>query len=302
MKQNDGRAILYMIGVSAIFSVQDGFSRHLAEAYNVNLVLMLRYWFLGIFVMALAQRRQGGIAKVARTRQPLLQLVRGLLLITETTMVVWAFTRIGLAESHAIFASYPLIAVAFSVPILREHVGWRRWLAICAGFAGVLVILRPGLAVFSAASLIALLASSMFALYTVLTRLASRKDSAQTNYFYTGVVGAILTTFFGLWNWEVMTLPDYGWMLVLCVLGSVGHLLLIHALELADSSTVQPFAYLQLVFASAIGVVIFHEHIDFYTVLGAAMIVAAGLFAIWREKRSQNRIRAMSEVSRTGED
>ncbi len=292
MTQNARLGIAYMIATSLIFSAQDGISRHLSETYNVFVVNMLRYWFFAIFVLVLAQSRQGGIAKVARTDQLWLHALRGLLLIVETLMVIWAFTKIGLAESHAIFAAYPLIAAAYSVPILGEKVGWRRWLAIGFGFLGVLVILQPGLQVFSPVSLVALLAAAMFAMYTILTRLASRKDSAQTNFFYTGVTGAIFTTLIGLFHWQVFSGPDYIWMLCLCITGATGHFWLIRAVELADASTVQPFAYLQLVFASAIGILVFHETIDGFMVTGAAMIVGAGIFTIWRARLAQLRERS----------
>ncbi len=298
MTQNARLGIAYMIGTTVIFSAQDGISRHLAETYNVFVVNMLRYWFFAVFVLVLAASRQGGIAKVARTEQLWLHALRGLLLIVETLMVIWAFTKIGLAESHAIFAAYPLIAAAYSVPILGEKVGWRRWLAIGFGFLGVLVILRPGLQVFTPVSLIALLAAAMFAMYTILTRLASRKDSAQTNFFYTGVAGAIFTTMVGVFHWQGFSLPDYGWMLCLCITGTIGHFLLIRAVELADASTVQPFAYLQLVFASTIGIVVFDETIDRLMVTGAAMIVGAGIFTIWRARLAQLRLR--SSASRRG--
>jgi drug/metabolite transporter (DMT)-like permease len=129
-------------------------------------------------------------------------------------------------------------------------------------------------------------------MYTILTRLASRKDSAQTNFFYTGVAGAVFTTIFGLSHWQIFSGPDYVWMLVLCITGATGHFLLIRAVELADASTVQPFAYLQLIFASAIGVLVFNETIDSNMVIGATMIVGAGIFTIWRARLAQLRERS----------
>lgn len=289
MKQNARAAILFMCATSLVFSVQDGISRHLSATYNVYLVVMLRYWFFGALVLTLAATRQGGIRKVAATRQMPLHFFRVFLLIFETMMVVWAFTLIGLAEAHAIFAAYPLIAAGLSVPILGERVGWRRWAAILFGFAGVLVILQPGSGVVSPVSVVAFCASAIFALYTVLTRLAARRDPAATNFFYTGLAGMVWASLAGIWNWEVMSATDYLWMLTLCFTGTLGHFTLIRAVELGETATVQPFAYGQLVFASAIGVTVFGDVIDAPMLAGAAMIVAAGLFTIWRAHLRQRR-------------
>ncbi|MEM1385979.1 MAG: DMT family transporter [Pseudomonadota bacterium] len=267
-----------------IFAAQDGISQHLAQAYNVSLVVMIRYWFFAIFVVTITARRAGGLKNAAATRQPWLQAFRGALLAIEVNVMVFAFTQIGLVASHAIFAAYPLIVAALSGPVLGERVGWRRWLAIAAGFVGVLVILRPGLAVFQPGSAIALTSATLFALYALLTRFAARQDSAATSFFWTGTVGALVATIIGAWYWEPMALNDWGWMLALCVSGAIGHYLLIRTYEVAETSTVQPFAYLQLIFASAIGLIVFREPLATNIVIGAAIIVGAGLFTLWREK------------------
>ncbi|MEL7165618.1 MAG: DMT family transporter, partial [Pseudomonadota bacterium] len=164
-----------MMGVSVVFAAQDGISRHLAAEYNVLMVVMIRYWFFAAFVIAIAGRQAGGVRAAARTDQPLLQAGRGLLLAAEICVMVSAFTLLGLVESHAIFAAYPLIVAALSGPILGERVGWRRWLAIGAGFCGVLVILRPGVGVFDLAAVVPLLSAIMFATYGLLTRYAARR-------------------------------------------------------------------------------------------------------------------------------
>ena len=148
--------IALMIAVSVVFAGQDGISRHLAGEYNVYMVVMIRYWFFAAFVIAIAARKAGGIAVAARTARPAIQILRGVLLAAEICVMVTAFTVLGLVESHAVFAAYPLLIAALSGPILGEHVGWRRWLAIFVGFMGVLVILRPGLGVFDPAAAIPL--------------------------------------------------------------------------------------------------------------------------------------------------
>ncbi len=271
-----------MIATTLVFSVQDGISRHLAGEYNVYMVLMIRYWFFAAFVISLASRSKGGIRAAAHTKQPLLQAFRALLLVAEIAVTVEAFVRLGLIETHAIFICYPLLIAALSGPILGESVGWRRWTAVGIGFVGVLIILQPGITVFQPAAIIPLVAAFMFALYGLLTRFAARRDSAATSFFWTGTVGAVGITAIGLLNLEPMVQSDWLWMAALCVTGVLGHWLLIKCYELAEASAVQPFAYLQLVFASTIGILIFDETLRPNVAVGSAVVVMAGLFTLWR--------------------
>ncbi|WP_273525034.1 DMT family transporter [Rhodosalinus sediminis] len=286
MRAQDTRlGVALMVATTFIFAVQDGLSRHLASEYNVLMVVMIRYWFFAAFVAALAARQAGGLRAAAATRQPALQIFRGALLALEICVMVLAFTLLGLVESHAVFAAYPLLIAALSGPVLGERVGWRRWAAIGVGFAGVLVILEPGWGVFAPEAAVPLLAALMFALYGLLTRFAARADDAATSFFWTGVVGAGVMTAAGLWTWEAMTPGDWIWMGGLCLTGVLGHFTLIKCYEVAEASAVQPFAYLQLVFASAIGLLVFGETIRPNVALGAALVVGAGLFTLWRARR-----------------
>ncbi|MFN4101028.1 MAG: DMT family transporter, partial [Pararhodobacter sp.] len=207
-----------------------------------------------------------------------------ILLSLEILVAVAGFVILGLVESHAVFATYPLLIAALSGPVLGEKVGWRRWVAIGIGFAGVLVILQPGFGVFDVRALIPLLAAFMFALYGLLTRHVARYDSAAVSFFWTGVTGAVVTTAVGVWYWEPMTTGDWGWMALLCVTAATSHFLLIRAYEVAEASAIQPFAYLQLVFASAIGISVFGEELRANVALGAVIVVCAGLFTLWRAR------------------
>lgn len=276
--------IALMVATTIVFALQDGISRHLAGEYNALMVVMIRYWFFAAFVVAISARKAGGVRAAARTSQPLLQITRGLVLAAEICIAVYGFTLLGLVESHAVFACYPLLVAALSGPILGEKVGWRRWTAIGVGFAGVLIILQPGRAVFDPVAIIPLISAVMFALYALLTRFAARRDTTATSFFWTGTVGAVVMTGVGMWYWQPMTGPDWVWMGTLCLSGALGHWLLIRCYEAAEASAVQPFAYCQLVFASAMGVAIFGEVIRPNVALGTAVIVAAGLFTLWRER------------------
>lgn len=278
--------IMLMVATTFVFAMQDGISRHLAAEYNVFMVTMVRYWFFAAFVITLASRRPGGVAQAAWTRQPLLQSFRAVLLVAEICVMVYGFTLLGLIESHAVFAAYPLLIAALSGPVLGESVGWRRWSAIGVGFVGVLIILQPGLGVFQPEAVVPLIAALMFALYGLLTRYAARQDSATTSFFWTGTVGSVAMTIVGMWYWQAMSGPDWGWMALLCVSGALGHFLLIKCYEVAEASSVQPFAYLQLVFAAILGISLFAETIRWNVALGAVIVVFAGLFTLWRERQN----------------
>ncbi|MDZ4096103.1 MAG: DMT family transporter, partial [Paracoccaceae bacterium] len=276
-EQNTRLGIWLMIATTFVFAMQDGISRHLAGEYNVYMVVMIRYWFFALFVMAVAARQSGGLRRAVRSRFALLQTIRGVLLASEVCVMVLGFVKLGLVESHAVFTSYPLLVAALSGPVLGERVGWRRWTAIAIGFVGVLIILQPGYHVFSPWALVPLLAATLFALYGLLTRYVARGVPAAVCFFWTGTVGAVFMTCVGIWFWEPMSAANWGWMAVLCCTAALGHWCLIKSLEVAEASAVQPFAYLQLVFASTIGVTIFGEALQTNVAIGAGVVVCAGL-------------------------
>jgi drug/metabolite transporter (DMT)-like permease len=284
-EQNTTLGIWLMVATTFVFAVQDGVSRHLASEYNVLMVVMIRYWFFAALVIAITARRPGGLARAFGTSQRALQAGRGVLLAVEVCVMVTAFTVIGLVASHAVFTSYPLLVAALSGPILGERVGWRRWTAIGIGFVGVFIILQPGVAVFQPGALIPLLAALIFAVYSLLTRFVAREDPSWVSFFWTGVAGAVAMTLAGVWFWEPMTPPDWGWMGLLCVTGMLGHWLLIRCYEVAEASAVQPFAYLQLVFGAAIGLGVFAETLTPNIIIGAGVVVVAGIFTILRSRK-----------------
>ena len=267
-----------------VFAIQDGLSLHLSSTYNVYMVVMVRYWFFAAFVMTVSAKQPGGLRNAARTKQPILQGFRGVLLAAEICIMVTAFTLLGLVESLAIFSAYTLIVAALSGPILGESVGWRRWAAIGVGFCGVLIILQPGIGVFSPYAIIPVISAFIFALYSLLTRYVARLDSTVTSFFWTGVMGCVLMTMVGAFHFENMTSNDWVLMLCLCCTGATGHWMLIRCYEVAEASAVQPFTYLQLVFGSTIGVLIFGEAVKLNVAVGAAIVVTAGLFTLWRAR------------------
>ncbi|MGB0659241.1 MAG: DMT family transporter [Mangrovicoccus sp.] len=280
--------IALMVLTTAIFAIMDGISTYLSHIYNVPMIIMIRFWVMAVIVVALAARRRGGLQKALRPKNFSLQLLRGLLLAFEICVMVWGFTLLGLAEAHAIFGSYPLLVVALAGPILGEYAGWRRWLAIAVGLCGILIILRPGADMADPAAFVPFLAAILFALYSLCTRLAARYDDSSVSFFWTGIVGAVAVSFVGLPNWQPMAPEHWAWMAALCLSAVLGHYTLIRCYELSEASAVQPFAYFQLVFATGIGVWIFGESLEWQVVVGASLVVGAGLFSWWRERRRQD--------------
>lgn len=278
-------AIRFVIAAQVLFALQDGISRHLAADYPVPFFVMIRYWFFLLFVLAVSARRPGGIRAAARTAMPLVQVFRGVLLAVQIIVIVTAFDRLGLAAAHAVFALHPLLATLLAIPLLGERIGPHRLAAIGAGFAGMLVILRPGVEVFDPDALIAVLGAGMFALYAVLTRLVGRADGdGGPAFFYTGLGGAAVLTLIGPFYWVTPDAAGWGWILTLSITGMTGHYFLIRAYETAEAVRIQPFVYIQPMLAMAIGPIAFGEAADPWLWVGAGIIVAAGLYALWRER------------------
>ena len=278
--------LAFALTAVCIFAIQDGISKHLGTAYPPIFVTMIRYWAFAGFAIAVASRSRGGLKAAARPNRPWLQIGRGVLLVAQIVVSVFSFSRVGLAATHTIFAATPLIVACLSVPLLGEKVGWRRWAAIGVGFIGILLIVDPLRASFDMRIIIPIIGTTMFALYSVLTRMGSRSDTAETAFFYTGVAGAVAITFIGPFYWSHITPTDWIWMLVLCITGMSGHYLLIRAYSLLDAVAVQPMFYVQTVLVCIIGVMLFGEVMTTNMVVGCAIVIGAGIFTIWREARA----------------
>jgi drug/metabolite transporter (DMT)-like permease len=277
------QGIACVLAAWLLFACMDAGSKLLAEDYSIIQILWVRFVSLAVIAAWLA-RRQGG-SEALRTRHFWLQSLRSALLVVEIGLFILTITVLPLAEAHAILAVTPLIVTALSVPLLGEHVGLRRWSAIGVAFAGVLIILRPGLGAVHPIALLALVCSVMFALYQILTRIVSRADPPLTTLFYTALVGVGGLSAIIPFYW---TSPDLeGWALfgMVAALGASGHFLLIKALQLAPASTLQPFSYTILIWATLVGFLVFGNLPDLLTVVGAIVITLSGIYAFARERR-----------------
>ena len=279
MKNNVKIGIALMVIATLCFGLMDGVSRYLAQNYNVIIINMLRSWVLALLVILFALRKKNGIKKVTNSKKPILQILRGFLLISCVCIGVYSFTILGLVTSHCIISVYPLIVLSLSGYFLGEKIGWRRWTAVFIGFFGVLVILNPISFTFKVELLWPITLSILLATYSILTRKVSKFDNAETSFFWVAIIGCIVMTIIGPFYWEILKPDDVSWFLLLCFLSTLGHFLFIKALETTQASILQPFTYLQLFFASIIGILIFNDILTTSLLIGGVMIVGSGIFA-----------------------
>ena len=290
MQNNVLFGISLMVITTFMFSSMDGVSRYLAENNNVFTLVTMRYWFIAFVMMVTCLFIKNRVSNILNTKQPYIQFSRGVILSLNNCLVVYTFTLLGLVETHAIIACYPLIVAGLSVPFLGERFGWRRWMAIFTGFIGVIIILRPNTNVISEGSIFAIVGAIMFAIYLILTRYVSRSDTAITSFFWTGIGGTVTMSLISLFIWDNILKEDYLWLLLMCILSAGSHFMMVKTLQVAEASVVQPFSYLQLVFGSIIGVTIFSESIDLMIVIGALVVIGSGLFTTWREYKIKHKI------------
>ena len=280
---SNAKGILFIIAAVSCLSVMDGVTRYLTDYYNVIAINMFRYFFLFLFVISINSIGNKSIIIVSKSKFKFIQILRGAILAVEMCFAHYLFLKIGLIETHAIFASCPLMVAALSVFFLKEKVGWKRWAAILIGFMGIIIMLRPGSKVFDPLSLIALACAFAFAVYQILTRYVSSEDSPDTSLFYTGITGFVILATIGPFFYTPIENHHWFFLLAICMLGAGGHFLMINAFKHSEASILQPFTYLQLVFVSIIGVIVFNEKLENEIILGSAIVVIAGLFTFWRE-------------------
>ncbi len=278
-----GRGIALMVAGMAVLAGLDAVGKLTTETYPVSQVLFLRFALFLAFALVLAGRR-GGIRARLRTRHVRLQVFRSFVLALEMWLFVFAISKLTLADVHAVAAASPLIATALAVPILGERVGPWRWAAVAAGFLGTLIVIRPGIGVFDPLTLLPLIAAFGWAYYQILLR-RLREEPPETTLLYTAIVGTAVWSASVPFAWHP---PDAeGWALLgaVGVLGIGAHGLMILAAREAPAAVLQPFNYTLLVWATLWGWVGFGAFPDIWTIAGASIVVASGLFTIWREHR-----------------
>ncbi|KFC63570.1 hypothetical protein FF80_03218 [Devosia sp. LC5] len=294
-----GRAIFLTLVTIAVFGAQDAISKILVQEYSTFQITMMRYWGFAAFSLVLVMR-QAPLRQALSSKVPALQVLRGSLLIIE----IWCFARalqsVPLGELQAISLVYPLLVTLFAIPLLGEKVGVFRFVAVLVGFAGAMVIVRPGGLPLDWGVLFAVLSSVLYALYLVITRKVSRYDSAATSMAYTGVVGLVLSGAVGVFFWQNMGWMDVLLVCIIMVTTCVGHGLMVFALSMAPASVIQPFNYFSLPWAILLSAVVFGHWIDGISLIGAGIIVVAGLVVMARER--MRKVAVTPEVSLPGHE
>jgi len=275
-------ALLTMLAMLC-FASMDAISKFLVADYAVGQMMWIRYVLLTLFACFIVRRQ--GVRSALRTRRPGLQIARSLIAVIEGAMFVLAFRYLPLADAHAVAAMSPLMVIALAVLFLGERAGPARWLAVLAGFIGVLLIIRPGLRAFEWPVLLPLFGALLWAVYQILTRLAARTDSTDTSLIWSALVALVATSFVGPIDWQWPTASAWGLMIAIAAIGAVAHYALIRALDYAEAGAVQPYSYTLLVWAALLGFVVFGDMPDGWTILGAAVVVASGLFTWHHDRR-----------------
>jgi drug/metabolite transporter (DMT)-like permease len=288
------KGIALMCGAVASFACLDAIAKYLGGHMDTLQIVWARYTsaFLLTFLLSNPIRRPG----IIRTTRPWLQLGRSFLLVGSTVFNFWAYRYLQLDEALAIMFSTPFLVAALAGPVLGEWIGWRRWAAICVGFAGVLLVVRPGIGGFQWAALLSLASAFCYAIYSIATRVLSRTDSNETTLFYSNVVGAVVMLPVLPFVWAPPSeMVHAALMVVMGVFASLGHYLLIAGHRLAPASVLSPFIYTQLIWAVTLGYLVFGDIPNQWTVAGATIVIASGLYLIHRERR--RRVVLQAEVT-----
>ena len=282
--QHPLRGILLFMLALMLFALLDATSKHLTATFAVPLLVWARYTLH--FVIMLVFVAPSMRLQLVRTDNLALQVVRALALVGTTGFAMMAFRSMPLAEATAVLFLAPLLVTLLAGPFLGERIGAGRWVAVVVGFAGVLLIARPGGALNLAGVLWALAGAACYAAYQLLTRRLSHAEHPLTLLFYTALVGTAVMSLALPWFWFEFAPAPRQWLMIasLGVYGGVGHFILIRAFRLAPASTLTPFGYTQLIWAGLLGWMVFGHIPDAMSTAGMAVIAASGLWLALGER------------------
>ena len=297
-------AIGLVLGAMFLFTTTDGAAKYLTGALPPEEIIWMRYVVVSMLLgPILLHRRADGLL---RTRRPGLHILRGLLLMTSGLLFVAALGHLPLELATAIGFVSPLYVTALSIPMLGEHVGIRRWVAVGVGFLGVLIILRPGGAAFIPSMLLPLASSFCWAIGLIITRRMRGEAHPLTVLTYSSIAGLVASAPLAWLEWRSPTLGQWALLGVIGVLNALAQYLVIRAFMLAPASLLAPFSYSTIVWATLIGAVVFGTYPDSMSLTGTVILVGAGLYVWHRERTLTTRTTApgasISEIATIPED
>ena len=272
------RGIALVVGATVLFAVADTTSKFLAGSLPITEFIWFRYVLFLLMAVAMTRGRP------IRSRRPGLQVTRGLGVVGSSVLFVYGIRQMTMAQATTISFLSPLLITVLSIPLLKEVVGVRRWGAVLAGMLGMLIVVRPGTGGFQPAALFGVASSFCWAIALIITRKMAAIDPPQTTILWSAGIGAgVLSLMLPLaFTWP--TLPQVWLMLMLGVLASVGQWLVVLAHRHAGASLLAPFTYTQLIWVSIAGYLVFANVPDRWTLVGAGIIVASGLYTAHRER------------------
>jgi len=269
--------ILLMIGAVFCFASMDATAKYLMKEIGPAQTIWARYTVQALLVTVLILPK---ISIYGKTKYPKLQFVRSVALMMATTLFFFAFSRLGLAEASAIFNISPVLITLGAFLFLREQIGPRRVIGILVSLLGALIIIRPGSGVFTIYAILPLGAAIFYSTYSLATRFVGTDESPWTSLFYSAIFGAICYSIYIVFHWNPMSNNALLLTIIIGLFGTAGHICLIRALTLGEASLVAPFIYTNLLFTTIWGFVLFGNFPDFWTIVGALIIVAAGIY-VW---------------------
>jgi drug/metabolite transporter (DMT)-like permease len=278
--------ILLMIGAIFCFASMDATAKYLMREIGPAQTIWARYTVQAILVTVLILPK---INIYGKTKYPKLQFLRSVALMMATTLFFFAFSKLGLAEASAIFNISPVLITLGAFLFLREQIGPRRVIGIVVSLLGALIIIRPGSGVFTVYALLPLGAAIFYSTYSLATRFVGTDESPWTSLFYSAIFGAICYSIYIVFHWNPMSSNALLLTIIIGLFGTAGHICLIRALTLGEASLVAPFIYTNLLFTTIWGLVLFGNFPDFWTIAGALIIVAAGVY-VWARDRVVSQI------------
>ena len=282
------KGIAIMVAGVALLTANDAVSKYLTESHPVGQVICLRQAATLLVIVPYVMAVTGWDAlRVASWPG---QVTRGLLFVANAALIVLALSLLPLATVITIMFASPIITAVVSMPMLAERVGPQRWIAILGGFAGVLIVLRPGAAGFEWALLIAVGAAVANSLRDVMTRLLSRTETSIAILFWSTLIVMAAGALTAPLGWRPITATAAGWFVVAGVFNAGAHFLLIEALRLGEAAVITPVRYTSLIWATLIGYVVWRELPDAWVFAGSAVIIASGIHLVRSEARKSRAV------------